>query len=52
MDGSAKKKDLKPSFEEGKLRDPKIKKKQRASSKLKKLLRLIEKAARNTAEAA
>ena len=52
MSGSPKKKDIKPSYEEGELRDPKIEKKQRASFKPKDLLRLIEKATKETPEGA
>ncbi len=52
MGGSPKKKDVRPSYEEGQLRDSRIEKKQRASFQPKDLLRLIKKAVGKTPEGA
>ena len=52
MPGSKKKNPLRPSYEEGELRDKSIEKKQQASFQPKDLLRLIKKAIKKTPEGA
>jgi hypothetical protein len=52
MPGSEKKNPLRPSYEEGELRDKKIEKKQRSDFQPKHLLRLIEKAVKKAPEGA
>ena len=52
MPGSKKKNPLRPSYEDGKVRDESIEKDQRADFKPKDLLRLIKKAIRKAPEGA
>jgi hypothetical protein len=50
MTGSKKKNPLRPSYEDGELRDKSIEKKQRASFQPKDLMRLISKAVKKSPE--
>lgn len=52
MGGSKKKRQEKPSYEEGELRDKRIKRKQRADFQPEDLQRLIEKAVKKAPEGA